>query len=110
MQSKLSDMLKNVESDNNPPINVDPDNKLPPEVRKKVEEKFKSGSFETESTTADQKIKEWVNNLSRKEKFKHGLMSEGYKAGYTKPTIDQKKSKNRKKNKQSKQSRKRNRK
>lgn len=86
-------------------LNVDPEGRLPEHVREAVKQKLMSG----ELTSDEVAMKERIKNMSNKKKFKLGIKPDGYKAGFTKPTIEKKKANNRKKSKVARASRKANR-
>lgn len=86
-------------------LNVDPEGKLPESVREAVKQKLMSGELSSDEVA----MKERIKNMSNKQKFRLGIRSEGYKAGFTRPTIEKKRADNRKKNKVARASRKANR-
>jgi len=98
-------------------FDVDPEGVLPESVRDTVEAKLANLNKNVDDLSEDDKkkfsdeaIKEYFSNLPRKQKFRKGLLAEGYKSGFTKPTLEARKQDRRKKNKQSKISRRTNRK
>jgi len=84
---------------------IDPEHKLPEHVREAVREKLMSGELTSDEIAMQERIK----NMSNKKKFKLGILPRGYKAGFTKPTIEKRTSDRRKKNKVARASRKANR-
>jgi len=84
---------------------IDPEHKLPENVREMVREKLMSGELTSDEVAMQERIK----NMSNKRKFKLGILPNGYKAGFTKPTVKKKTTDRRKKNKVARASRKANR-
>jgi len=115
--------IEDIESDKQNEIksfDVDPDGVLPEGVKKSVEEKlfskvdslnkdFDKLSKDEKDKFSEEALKDYFLNLNKKEKYKKGLLNEGYRPGFTKPTIESRKKDRRKKNKQSRLSRRSNR-
>jgi len=104
----VMDQPENVIND----IDIDPEGKLPEEIREAVKSKIKKLnknvnelSDKEKKEFTDEAVKEYLLRFNRKEKFKKGLLINGYKPGYTKPTLESRKQIRRKKNKQSRKSR-----
>jgi len=108
--------MENVIDQSNNKIDIDPEGKLPDEIKKAVENKIKKLNKDVSELSENEKkefteeaVKEYLSKFNRKEKFKRGLLTTGYRPGYTKPTLEARKQSRRKKNKQSRISRRLNR-
>ena len=88
-------------------LNIDPEGKLPEDVRKMVEEKLANGIEGLEEDEESKKMKERIKKSTPKQKWNMGLLPGGYKRGVTRSA--QKTEKGRAKNKMAKKSRKINR-
>lgn len=90
--------------------NIDPDKILPDDVRENVQA-FVDGEKE-ELSDEDKEIlrQKWIDTLTPKQKFLKGFQPIGWRPGFTKPTLEARKTSRRIKNKVSRKSRKINRK
>jgi len=98
-------------------VDVDPDKVLPENVRREVESKLFNDlgqlnkdvselSKEDQEAFKAQAFKDYLMKLSDKRKFKMGFKPEGFRAGFTKPTIESRKKDRRVKNKTARAARK----